>query len=79
MLYIVIYKGKKIALSIKSLRINMANKIYVDKLIKTLCFFLLTIIIYLNDFGFFITITNKIVWLDDIINIIFYKILSEKV
>lgn len=58
MLYIVIYKGKKVVFSFKFLKTNGTNKIYINKFIKALYSFLLTVIIYLNSFGSLIIVVD---------------------
>lgn len=74
----VICKSKKVALSSKSLRADGANKVCVNKLIRVLCSFLLTAVVYLSGFGFLTTITDKVIRLVDIIDVKSFEILSEK-
>lgn len=61
MLYLVIYKDKKVALSFKSSKADGANKIYVNKLISVFCSFLLAVIVHFCDFGCLETIINEVV------------------
>lgn len=75
----VIICSEKILLFSKILGVDWSNKVCINELIGAFSCFLWATIVDFYTFNSLITITYKIIWLVDVVNIKFFEILSKKV
>lgn len=79
MLHVIVRKHEKVLLSTKPFRADWFDKICVDKLVKTLCFFLYAMVMDFYGFSPLTAIIYKIIWFVDIVNIESFEILLKRI